>query len=65
MEFVKIVHAVFSKRISKVLFCLLCFLGIGMGAYSQDVIVKKDGEEIKSWYSRSDRNGWTAFYFSA
>lgn len=48
MEFVKIVHAVFSKRISKVLFCLLCFLGIGMGAYSQDVIVKKDGEEIKS-----------------
>ena len=45
MEFVKIVHAVFSKRISKVLFCLLCFLGIGMEAYSQDVIVKKDGEE--------------------
>jgi hypothetical protein len=45
MEFVKIVHAVFSKRISKVLFCLLCFLGIGMGAYSQDVIVKKDGNE--------------------
>ena len=26
----------------------ICFLGIGMGAYSQDVIVKKDGEEIKS-----------------
>lgn len=48
MEFVKIVHAVFSKRISKTLFCLLCFIGVGMSAYSQDVIVKKDGEEIKS-----------------
>ena len=26
---------------------------------------KKDGEEIKSRYFRSNRNGWTAFYLIA
>lgn len=48
MEFAKIVRVVFSKRIFKALFCLLYFGGIGANVYSQDLIVKKDGEEIKS-----------------